>query len=282
MTSYQLGHYGFVYHERMSKLPFFIYDMGIECQTDKTYHFNNLERGANFHGYIFQYTLSGEGYYEISSKTYLLKKGMAFISHVPEDSRYFLGNSNKWEFLFLHFDGFAAESFYETVCDITGHIITIPEDLAPIQYCLQFFEKYCKNYSLELYEVSEFLFNFWTKVLRELESPSKENWNLVVFHAYNYIQKNFKTIESTLEIAEECKVSQEYLTRCFHRETGQTPLQLLTKLRLEHAMMLLGSNDARIEDIAKECGFANSNYFAKVFKKYISCSPNEYRRLNSS
>lgn len=35
-----------------------------------------------------------------------------------------------------------------------------------------------------------------------------------------------------------------------------------------------------VDTSPKDCGFLNGNYFAKVFRRYLGCSPEEYRRRN--
>lgn len=66
--------------------------------------------------------------------------------------------------------------------------------------------------------------------------------------------------------------------------TNLTPMRYLTMRRLSMSKELLEKNaDLTIAEIAYMCGFATSQYFATVFKKYEKCSPNEYRakiRLN--
>ena len=48
-------------------------------------------------------------------------------------------------------------------------------------------------------------------------------------------------------------------------------------MRIQSAMNdLLGSTDT-IEVIAVKNGFANGNYFAKVFRRYTKMTPGEYR-----
>ncbi|MDH5474799.1 MAG: AraC family transcriptional regulator [Cyclobacteriaceae bacterium] len=60
--------------------------------------------------------------------------------------------------------------------------------------------------------------------------------------------------------------------------TNLTPMQLLTKKRIEWAKKILreqrGISAAKV---AYTCGFATSQYFSTVFKKYEKCSPQEYR-----
>jgi AraC family L-rhamnose operon regulatory protein RhaS len=61
--------------------------------------------------------------------------------------------------------------------------------------------------------------------------------------------------------------------------TNQPPLQHLSRLRVERGAALLRSApDRRILDIALDCGFASSQYFATVFRRLYGCAPRTYRR----
>ena len=54
--------------------------------------------------------------------------------------------------------------------------------------------------------------------------------------------------------------------------------EYLNHIRLEQARMLLKGHDMKIKDVAHACGFVDSNYFCRVFKRYTERSPSEYRR----
>jgi AraC-like DNA-binding protein len=54
--------------------------------------------------------------------------------------------------------------------------------------------------------------------------------------------------------------------------------EYLTQTRLEHARQLLKGYDLKIKDIAARCGFTDSNYFCRLFRKHTERSPSEYRR----
>ncbi len=61
--------------------------------------------------------------------------------------------------------------------------------------------------------------------------------------------------------------------------TNLTPMQYLNHLRIVAASeMLLHQPEKSIIDIAIDCGFATSQYFSTVFKKYHGCSPVTFRR----
>ena len=70
-----------------------------------------------------------------------------------------------------------------------------------------------------------------------------------------------------------------HFRRRFCAQTGKTPLQYLTDLRISHAKQLLLSKEAfNIETVAEACGFTDSFYFSTCFKKHIGCSPRAFRK----
>ena len=187
----------------------------------------------------------------------------------------------EWEFFYLHFDGAAAESFYDTINKLTNGVFYISPDKAPVHLFFRLIDNYKRKGFLELYEGGEFLYRFLSGILREIEAPT-DSVSPTVSSATAFMRKNFATIDSITDVSDFCHISPEHLSRCFKKEKGQSPLQFLTKLRIEHALFLLLNTNDTIESIALSCGFMNGNYFAKIFKKYLQCSPTEYRLRNSS
>jgi len=79
-------------------------------------------------------------------------------------------------------------------------------------------------------------------------------------------------------MAECCGIGVTRFTYYCHRVTNLTPQQYLNKLRLDAAgEMLRNSPDKTITDIAFDCGFSTSQYFATAFKKQFHLSPSQYR-----
>ena len=73
--------------------------------------------------------------------------------------------------------------------------------------------------------------------------------------------------------------SYDYLRKLFKSEVGMTPHDYLTGLRVQMAEKLLCSTEngeQNISEIAFTCGYSDSLYFSRVFKKYFGCSPKHY------
>jgi len=101
----------------------------------------------------------------------------------------------------------------------------------------------------------------------------------VVEAALGIIRRDYAFLEGIAELAERLEVSQEYLTRCFCKYTGITPGKYLNQVRIENAKLLLRQGQHSIQFVSDACGFANANYFARVFRQSVGVNPREYARV---
>ena len=72
-------------------------------------------------------------------------------------------------------------------------------------------------------------------------------------------------------------VSTRQLDRLFVNRYQMTPRQYLISLRMARARALLAQTGRSVTDIAFECGYTDSNYFTRVFRKTQGQSPSRYR-----
>jgi transcriptional regulator GlxA family with amidase domain len=68
--------------------------------------------------------------------------------------------------------------------------------------------------------------------------------------------------------------------RIFQQATGASPVHYLLNLRISHAAELLKHSDCSITDIAYECGFQDSSYMTKQFKKQMGTTPRMFRKIH--
>lgn len=74
-------------------------------------------------------------------------------------------------------------------------------------------------------------------------------------------------------------LSKDHYIRLFKRMTGKTPVQYMTKLRIEKAEVLLTTSSRSIKDIAACVGFEDHSYFIRIFRKILGITPRQYREL---
>ncbi|WP_297262652.1 substrate-binding domain-containing protein [uncultured Prevotella sp.] len=96
------------------------------------------------------------------------------------------------------------------------------------------------------------------------------------------IRQNMGDSDFTVErLGEELGLSRVQLYRKVKALTGQTPVDLLKKARLERARLLVEKTDKSISEIAYEVGFTAPSYFNKCFKDEFGVSPGGLRERSS-
>lgn len=120
------------------------------------------------------------------------------------------------------------------------------------------------------------------KILCMIEKETfRQNMNYdtsIASRAAAIIEKRFSDSNFSLcEISEKLKISDAYLRIIFKNKYNVTLKEYQTKLRLEHARLLLESQYFSIKDVARSCGFSNEKYFSALFKKHFGMSPKSYK-----
>ena len=94
---------------------------------------------------------------------------------------------------------------------------------------------------------------------------------------YQYIKDNYMFDISMQEVARTMNYSEAYFCKLFKQYFGKNFTAYLTEYRIENAKKMLQTPTVNIKEIGKAVGYADSNYFAKVFKRVTGESPSEYR-----
>jgi transcriptional regulator GlxA family with amidase domain len=79
------------------------------------------------------------------------------------------------------------------------------------------------------------------------------------------------------DIAGYAAMSIRTLNRRFQAETGQTPMQWVTGVRVRHAQQLLESTTYGVERVGREVGFTSPANFREQFRRLTGVSPLNYR-----
>jgi AraC-like DNA-binding protein len=94
----------------------------------------------------------------------------------------------------------------------------------------------------------------------------------------NYVVDHFREPLSISRLAKLADVSVSTLSRHFQKATGVGLERYLQNLRLEEARRLLKTGNLPVAQIAKDCGFKSSSYFARFFRKKTGSSPQQFRK----
>ncbi|HMB24033.1 MAG TPA: substrate-binding domain-containing protein [Anaerolineales bacterium] len=104
----------------------------------------------------------------------------------------------------------------------------------------------------------------------------------LVKQAIAYLHQNYTRPLSRWEIAEAVGVSEDYLSRVFHRELTISPWEYLNRYRVLQSKYLLLNTTDTIGAVARQVGFKDQAYFSRVFHKVTGTSPQAFRETASS
>ena len=99
-----------------------------------------------------------------------------------------------------------------------------------------------------------------------------------VREAYEYINENYSRSCTLNKIADAVSISPNYLHSVFTATIGMTPLEYVTKKRIERAKQLIMIGDNSMLEIALTVGFCSQSHFNKVFKQKTGMTPAEYKK----
>ncbi|HEU5139909.1 MAG TPA: AraC family transcriptional regulator [Bacillales bacterium] len=231
---------------------------------------------------LFQYTVSGEGEIELEGTRHRLKAGQAFLIEVPGPYRYWLPkDSSHWEFKFLDLT-LDALPLWKSIVKKSGHIIELGSD-NPI------LKQWDNTYRMaelaeidDLYDNSLYAYRFLMELRRWTDSkPSATKMPDPVQRCLDYIDSHASELIGLEEMAEVAGISKYYLHRLFRDNVGETPINYLTRKRVEIAAQLLVETNFPVKEVAQRSGFAYGNYFARVFRKWMQTSPDQFRKKST-
>jgi len=119
------------------------------------------------------------------------------------------------------------------------------------------------------------------RIFSSPEKPDRSKWT-----AEQNVSKFMLQLQTHIDepwtldrMAEACKVKRSRFADIARQLTGYPPVKYLNRLRFETAGRLLKESRKTVTEIAFECGFSSSQYFAAQFKKESGMTPTEYRRF---
>lgn len=265
--------------------------------------------------YDFEVIFMVEGELEVvcKDKKYLLEAGdfhlmRPFVEHrrrIPE------GKSCTYYNLHLDFyydadnENFQAEEVYCVPCELKVEKAEVLDRLAdrtvygmsdtdrlekyriedPVPY-LERFETIRREYNrqgrMSLLRMRGVFLEILSDLLEEMEKNGEElQEEDVIVSFMRYSMEHYNEDINIAALAREYGFSPNYFRKVFKTATQLTPREYLLHYRIEQAKRLLHFNRYAVSEIAYMVGYNDINYFCKVFKKEVGCSPTQYAQAEA-
>lgn len=193
------------------------------------------------------------------------------------------------ELLFFGCNNIAQEVF-EPYCPIlTFHTeddaLAIISDVLPQQQWTEMTQKLippieeCMCVKVELVQQQGESAADFPEVYERAVHTYQNSYSEAVRKAIAAVNRQWGNSELSLQsVADSLYLSAQHLSRQFHRETGDTFGNYLTRKRINEAMRMLQDPSLKMYEIAQKTGYTTQHYFSSAFKKALGMSPAEYRK----
>jgi AraC-like DNA-binding protein len=92
------------------------------------------------------------------------------------------------------------------------------------------------------------------------------------------LQRHFRTIHSVSELARLTHFEPAYLSRLFLRFVGESPYEMLTRLKMNEAAAHLIGGRFTVKEVGAQVGFSDPYHFSRAFKKHHGISPSHFQQ----
>ena len=224
--------------------------------------------------YHILYIFSGSCVIHFAEKRYRISPGNFVLYYPHQMQRYDFADDTPCETFWLHFSGRAVPEILDEL-NLSAGVYTC----APNEKIISAFRHLIQEDQLRQpkYETEEnaLLLSLLTAISRHTNHHAiTTDIEKVILTMHSDYAKPF-----TPKIyASICSLSVSRFSHKFKQVTGTSPLAFFSRIRCEKAKELLKYTDLNISEIAMNVGYDNPLYFSRIFHKFYSLSPSEYRK----
>lgn len=236
----------------------------------------------NFHNLL--YVVSGEGISYSNGKEYKLSSGMLIYHSPGEIYGYTTNRTNPMHCFGINFQ--VIEAISSNGNWVTNNIERLPfnnksyipskgilnkyfEDLSTV------WEEGINNNILKCRSIFlNILYELYTQLLLQ---DNDDNTIKKIKDVIVYIRKNYTSQMTLNYLSTLIDLNPKYFGSLFKKHTGYTPIEYITKVRIEKAEEYLGIGYS-VSETSTLVGYNDPFYFSKVFKKVKGITPREYAK----
>lgn len=267
---------------KLQKLTGLKFRIGIGNVTDTGKLYDSCEqaqkalrvgRGSVVHSYDMQLGCSYEEDYPVELEEELLE----FVRKAKaEESKAAAGEFFDW---MVHNYGEHPKDIQTKVLEF----VMLAEREAFLQGGMRYGLLYRKDYldtvvsSVSYEELRHWFLQKIGEVCRNISERRTKQNNSIVEKAKIYIGAHYDKDLSLEDVAKYVDISSYYFSKLFKEEEGKNFVEYVTELRVEKAKGLLRDPRISIKNVCVDVGYADPNYFSRIFKKVTGYTPTEYR-----
>jgi AraC-like DNA-binding protein len=232
--------------------------------------------------FFFQVTLAGWGCLQVPGRApRQVGPGTGMLSLAPpQHSCYLPEQSPGWTFGWVAICHPYLLARVKKQIAATGPVVDIPPNGALAASALRLVRGAVKKDFRDRFEVEVALFEFVLAYERWAQQASDRSGDrqTLLDAVRARIIASLPEAPPVNTLASERGMTRSHFSHYFRNHTGLTPARFATEVRIQEAARMLVDSRLPLKQVASACGFANTNHFCRVFRRFQHLSPASYRR----
>ena len=240
--------------------------------------------------------LSGEIEYQIEEETYILSKGNGIFCNSNSLHSGHMHNNQDCTYLSITFHPRFLYGYENSILN-TKYINFITSNAlwsslvltTDVAWQKEILDSIDKIYELSQTESADFelqvhmlLLHIWQKFYQYF-SKQPNNTQKPKQHLQRlrdillFIEEHYNQEISLEDVAKSANICKSECCRFFKKHMGITIFDYILYLRIQNSLPLLKKSDS-ITEVAAMVGFSSPSYYSQIFKRYMKCTPMEYKK----
>lgn len=241
--------------------------------------------------------LSGEIEYHVDDMTYVLTAGDGIFcnsnalhsGHMRNDQdctylsvtfhpRFLYGYENS--ILHTKYVANIVKNESRTSLALTDSVAWQSEILDALKDIYKIYQAPTSDYEIRLHMI---LMQIWYKLYlnfsTEPSNARKSKLHLErLRNIISFIEQHYHQEISLEDVAKSANICKSECCRFFKKHMGMTIFDYVLYTRIQNSLTLLTNADS-ITEVASQVGFSSPSYYSQIFKRYMKCTPMEYKGL---
>lgn len=241
------------------------------------------------------WVISGEIEYRINEKTYILREGDGLFGNsntlhsgnkINDSNCYYVSVTFHPRFLYGYEGSLLQTKYVEFITsNEEWSSLKLDRELGWSKELIQYIKKIYEinsekviDYELEIHillmKIWKILYSYFA-MLPEKNVQSKKNIQRLR-DIISYVQQHYDQELELEDIASHVNICKSECCRFFKKYMNMTIFEYLLYYRVQKSLILLRAGES-VTKTAGIVGFSSPAYFGQIFKRYMNCTPKEYK-----
>ncbi len=212
-------------------------------------------------------------------KDTVINKGNIILYRPSEPQFYSFAAGENVTSYYLHFSGYGCDDILEK-CGLCKPISYIWKSDSMERIFLRMTSEYMLKKPLYTEMCTGLLLQFLSCVGRSIIREQRSvNYDGNIERICNQMHKDIGKNYTVAHYAQDCSLSMSRFSHLFKEQTGVSPKQYLTRIKVSRACILLENHGYTIDEASQAVGIEDKNYFSRLIKMYTGHAPGFFRKF---